>query len=174
MRKTCKNLSVAAGILLFLLSIVYAQSANSNFSAVRPSAESQSMQYAELQQPPVRPPVVIMQSVLPIMLPVVFFTRGSVVIDNDKYASTLAEILFMVNEYPKAKVIISAYSDPAGGTESNAAVVMGRAIAMRRYLTSHGVDSKRISFGYMGKERDLAGVSAYSELARRVEIVLEE
>ena len=172
-------MSVAAGILLFLLLIVHAQSSNSNFSVVRLSAESQSMQYAELQQPPVRPPavqppVVIMQSVLPIMLPVVFFARGSVVIDNDKYASTLAEILFMVNEYPKAKVIISAYSDPAGGTESNAAVVMGRAIAMRRYLTSHGVDSKRISFGYMGKERDLAGVSAYSELARRVEIVLEE
>jgi outer membrane protein OmpA-like peptidoglycan-associated protein len=108
------------------------------------------------------------------MTPVVYFNRGGTQINIERYALILEEILTLVNEYPEARVEISAYCDLTGGEEINKRVARGRANAMLQYLVNQGVDAKRISFGYLGKERVLTGAAAYSAAARRVEVVLTD
>lgn len=142
--------------------------------AMPPIIELPELELPLIQPPTVQPPVVVLQSSMPMMLSSVYFKRNSAWIDEEKYAVPLSGILALINEYPDAIIVISAYCDLTGTDKANKQVAKGRVDSMSKYLTRKGVGSKRIYSGYMGKEQVLTGPAAYSEAARRVEIVLKD
>ncbi len=107
-------------------------------------------------------------------MPMIHFPRNVMKIDTAQYAGQLQLILDIVNDSPEAGITINGYTDHTGSVSLNRSVGQRRAQSMVDYLVAHGVDRSRISIGYTGIDERLTGDAAYSEQARRVEVILNK
>jgi len=79
--------------------------------------------------------------------------------DFDKYdirsqdAETLKQNASLLTKYPNLKIQVEGHCDERGTTEYNLALGERRASAAKRYLTSLGIPSDRVSIISYGKER---------------------
>ncbi len=107
-------------------------------------------------------------------LPEIYFQRGHTVLNAKKYAQELAAIVAAAHQNPTTTLVISAYCDHTGTLKENEKIAEQRAESMSNYLLKQGIDPERISVGYLGIDTQLTGEAAYSEKARRVEVVLKD
>ncbi len=77
--------------------------------------------------------------------------------------SVLARKVNVLREYSGIRLRIEGHCDERGSNEYNLALGQRRAEAVRRYLTSHGLDADRFSTISFGEERP--AVDAHSEAA---------
>ena len=87
--------------------------------------------------------------------PVVYFQLNSSDLDSTA-KSALAEQAAWLRKNPQALIVIEGNCDERGTTEYNFALGERRANAARRYLTSNGVEAKRIRTISYGKEKPVA------------------
>lgn len=79
-----------------------------------------------------------------------------------------------LNQYPQYTVTIEGHADERGTREYNLALGARRAISVRSFLASHGVEASRIRTISYGKERPIAtcdDISCWSQ-NRRAQTVL--
>lgn len=76
---------------------------------------------------------------------------------------------------PKGKIVVEGHTDSAGSEETNRALSLERANAVRDALVENGVSDDRISVEGLGETRPIADNASQAGRAnnRRVEIVLE-
>ncbi len=84
----------------------------------------------------------------------------------------LDEIVFIMNQYKAAQFHIEGHTDSAGSAKSNLILSDNRANAVRKYLISKGIDSRRITAQGYGEENpiDTNRTPEGRENNRRVEI----
>ena len=105
-------------------------------------------------------------------LPSIHFVRGSMDIDEVKFARELREIVNVLNEFPDTEIRIHGYADHVGGEQINDTISFGRAEALRNYLVSQGIAVERIvDVKGFGRDPGLQGDAAYTVIARRAEVV---
>ena len=77
--------------------------------------------------------------------------------------------------YPDRDVLIEGHTDNVGSAQFNQVLSLQRAESVRRYLTEHGVQSRRLSVYGLGFERPVAGNQSAMgrQQNRRVEVVIE-
>ena len=68
-------------------------------------------------------------------------------------AGVIDRIAKILKEYPYIVVEIEGHTDPRANNDYNQRLGMRRAIAARKYLASHGIDSSRITIRSYGKSR---------------------
>lgn len=105
----------------------------------------------------------------------VLFEPGKAAIKKTAY-STLDKIVAAIKkDYSKKTIYVDGHTDadPIAKTkatwEDNWDLAAARANAVRRYLTSHGVDSKKVDLRAFGPNHPKGG----KETSRRVEIVVQ-
>jgi len=105
----------------------------------------------------------------------VLFEPGKAAIKKTAY-STLDKIVAAIKkDYSKKTIYVDGHTDadPIAKTkatwEDNCDLAAARANAVRRYLTSHGVDSKKVDLRAFGPNHPKGG----KETSRRVEIVVQ-
>ena len=105
----------------------------------------------------------------------VLFEPGKAAIKKTAY-STLDKIVAAIKkDYSKKTIYVDGHTDadPISRTkatwEDNWDLAAARANAVRRYLTSHGVDSKKVDLRAFGPNHPKGG----KETSRRVEIVVQ-
>ena len=107
---------------------------------------------------------------------------GSVIFASGKSAllpsarNKLSEVASaLASSDPKAKIVVEGHTDSSGSEETNRALSLERANAVRDALVSSGVAAERISVEGFGEARPIADNSSQAGRAnnRRVEIVLQ-
>ena len=88
---------------------------------------------------------------------------------------TLTEALKALNDLPTMRLQIEGYASPEGSAEYNRALSQKRAVAVRDYLTSRGIDTKRLTVTAYGEERLKFDTSneASRALNRRAALIIE-
>jgi outer membrane protein OmpA-like peptidoglycan-associated protein len=83
------------------------------------------------------------------------FVSGSTQLttDSDKTVTDLAQVL---QAYPSAQVQLTGHTDNTGNPQSNQALSLARANAVKNMLVNNGVASNRISTQGLGQERPIA------------------
>jgi len=79
-----------------------------------------------------------------------------------------------LNQYPKFTITVEGHADERGTREYNIALGARRADAVKRFLTSNGVDPRRMRTISFGKERPIAvcnDISCWSQ-NRRAQTIL--
>ena len=66
---------------------------------------------------------------------------------------TLTTALKALNDAPALHLHIEGYTSPEGSADYNMALGQRRAVAVRDYLTKHGIDSSRLTVTSYGEER---------------------
>lgn len=103
------------------------------------------------------------------------FVSGSTQLtpDSNKTVSDLAQVL---NAYPSAQVQLSGHTDNTGTPQSNQALSLDRANAVKAMLVSNGVAANRISTQGFGQERPLASNDTDQGRAqnRRIELTVTQ
>ncbi|MDO5572114.1 MAG: OmpA family protein [Bacteroidales bacterium] len=122
------------------------------------------------EEPKVEPAPVVKKTVLPEM-PSVHFVRNSSKIDTKKYASQLAEILKVLNEYPDTEVYILGYADKTGTVKINDRISLARAEALKTYLVQNGISANRIKKVEGEGVAPLSGEEVYSVAARKAVVL---
>ena len=89
---------------------------------------------------------------------VFFETDGSNLMADGR--STLARQAAWLKLYPHIRLIVEGHADERGTREYNIALGARRAMAVRAYLVSLGIDPKRLRTLSYGKERPVALCSA--------------
>ncbi|SDB60881.1 Outer membrane protein OmpA [Flavobacteriaceae bacterium MAR_2010_188] len=86
----------------------------------------------------------------------------------------LEDIIAILNEYPNSKFTVEGHTDSSGSDAYNMKLSDERAISVKDYLVSHGVDQFRLSSKGFGEERpiDTNNTRAGRANNRRVEINL--
>lgn len=86
----------------------------------------------------------------------------------------LEAILAILEEYPNSKFTIEGYTDSVGSEKSNLTLSENRALSVKEFLVSNGVDSFRLSSKGYGEDKPVADNNTRSGRAqnRRVEINL--
>jgi outer membrane protein OmpA-like peptidoglycan-associated protein len=97
--------------------------------------------------------------------------KSSITKDSEE---ALAAILAILDEYPTAKFSIDGHTDSVGSAKSNKSLSEARALSVKQYLVSNGVDEFRLSSMGYGEEKPIADNNTRSGRAknRRVEINL--
>lgn len=101
------------------------------------------------------------------------FDTGKSSITKDSEEALVA-ILAILDEYPTAKFSIDGHTDSVGSAKSNKSLSEARALSVKEYLVSNGVNEFRLSSTGYGEEKPIADNSSKSGRAknRRVEINL--
>lgn len=68
-----------------------------------------------------------------------------------KSVETCNAVLAFLNDYPLARIRISAHTDSRGSDQSNMALSDRRAAAVKKYLVDKGIDPSRIEAKYFGE-----------------------
>jgi len=86
----------------------------------------------------------------------------------------LSDIIAILNEYPNAKFTVDGHTDSTGSDSLNQRLSESRALSVKEYLTSHGIDGFRLSSAGYGETKPIASNSTRDGRAqnRRVEINL--
>ncbi len=86
----------------------------------------------------------------------------------------LMDIVEILNEYPEAKFTIEGHTDSSGSATYNEKLSDSRALSVKEYLTSHGVDEFRLTSKGFGEAKPIAPNNTKAGRAqnRRVEINL--
>ena len=99
------------------------------------------------------------------------FDKSNLTADSVKVLKTQAEWL---KANPEKKVVVEGHTDDRGTRDYNLALGERRAVAVKNYLISRGVDADRIRVISYGKERPAvvgANESAWSQNRRAVTVV---
>jgi outer membrane protein OmpA-like peptidoglycan-associated protein len=90
-------------------------------------------------------------------------------------AASLDKLVVFLNEYPDRGVAIEGHTDDVGSLEMNQTLSQHRADAVRSYLTSKGIQSRRLTAAGMGETQPIADNLSDSgrQQNRRVEVVIE-
>ncbi|MEO8961950.1 MAG: OmpA family protein, partial [Ginsengibacter sp.] len=91
-----------------------------------------------------------------IILKNVFFNTNKTDL-NPESITELDNVVTLMNENPKMKILISGYTDNVGQPEDNLKLSTGRAVSVVNYLLSKGVDNSRLSFKGFGDANPVAG-----------------
>jgi outer membrane protein OmpA-like peptidoglycan-associated protein len=88
--------------------------------------------------------------------------------------AVLADIIKILNEYPTAKFTVEGHTDSVGSDKLNQSLSEARALSVKDYLTSHGVDQFRLSSKGYGESNPIDTNNTTKGRAnnRRVEINL--
>ncbi len=89
-------------------------------------------------------------------------------------SSTLDKQAQWLNQYKNYRIMIEGHADERGTREYNIALGARRASIVVNYLTSKGVDARRITSKSFGKERPVAicnDISCWSQNRRAVTVV---
>lgn len=131
---------------------------------------------AELQgcPKPAAPPVEV-QKQLNTYAATVNFATGKAKITKESEA-VLDKIVDILNEYPDAKFSVDGHTDSQGRDSSNQRLSEARALSVKDYLTSHGVNEFRLSSKGFGESMPIADNKTRAGRAknRRVEINLSK
>ncbi|MEL4306966.1 OmpA family protein [Joostella sp. CR20] len=86
----------------------------------------------------------------------------------------LADIIGILNKYPNAKFTVDGHTDSTGSDSLNQRLSESRALSVKEYLVSHGIDGFRLSSAGYGETRPIASNATRDGRAqnRRVEINL--
>jgi outer membrane protein OmpA-like peptidoglycan-associated protein len=80
------------------------------------------------------------------------FDKSDIIDPSKKQLNSLADIL---NDFPDLSVTIGAHADKRGSQSYNQKLSQRRAQSVKEYLTSHGVNSSRITTHAYGKDKPL-------------------
>jgi outer membrane protein OmpA-like peptidoglycan-associated protein len=80
-----------------------------------------------------------------------------------------------LNTYPDRDVLIEGHTDNVGSAQFNQTLSLQRAESVRRYLTDHGIQNRRLTVAGLGLERPVAGNDSAMgrQQNRRVEVIIE-
>lgn len=103
---------------------------------------------------------------------ILFDTGKSSIKDASK--QVLSDIIAILNEYPSAKFTVEGHTDSVGSEKLNQSLSEARALSVKEYLVSNGVDEFRLSSKGYGEARpiDTNNTKAGRANNRRVEINL--
>ena len=106
-----------------------------------------------------------------IQLNKVYFARGTAELLDDSFEE-LDRVADMLNENPTVKIELAGHTDNQGSSKLNVKLSQDRVEKVKRYLSEHGVDAKRIKGkGYGGLKPVASNASEETrKLNRRVEI----
>ena len=101
----------------------------------------------------------------------VYFERGTSELLEESFAE-LDQVVDMMTENPTVKIELSGHTDNQGNSKLNIKLSQERVEKAKRYLTEHGIESKRIKGkGYGGTKPEASNASEETrKLNRRVEI----
>lgn len=104
----------------------------------------------------------------------VLFTTGSADLQGGSNRN-LEKLVDFLNTYPDRNVLIEGHTDNVGSAQFNQTLSLKRADSVRRYLTDHGVQSRRLTVSGLGLERPVAGNESAMgrQQNRRVEVIIE-
>ncbi|WP_273428386.1 OmpA family protein [Marinobacter sp.] len=104
----------------------------------------------------------------------VLFATGSADLQGGSNRN-LEKLVDFLNAYPERSVLIEGHTDNVGSAQFNQTLSLKRADSVRRYLTDHGVQSRRLSVSGLGLERPVAGNESAMgrQQNRRVEVIIE-
>lgn len=104
----------------------------------------------------------------------VLFATGSADLQSGSNRN-LGKLVDFLNAYPERSVLIEGHTDNVGSAQFNQTLSLKRADSVRRYLTDHGVQSRRLSVSGLGLERPVAGNESAMgrQQNRRVEVIIE-
>jgi len=108
-----------------------------------------------------------------IQLNKVYFERGTSELKEDSFEE-LDRVVDMMNENPSVKIELSGHTDNQGSSKLNVKLSQERVEKVKRYLSEHGVDDKRVKGkGYGGLKPVASNASEETrKLNRRVEITI--
>lgn len=86
----------------------------------------------------------------------------------------LAKLATFLNKYQDRNVLIEGYTDSVGGEDYNQALSQRRADAVKTYLTSNGVDARRVTASGKGEDSPVGdnATSTGRQQNRRVEVII--
>ncbi|MBW4933179.1 OmpA family protein [Marinobacter sp. F4206] len=104
----------------------------------------------------------------------VLFATGSADLQGGSNRN-LEKLVDFLNTYPDRDVLIEGHTDNVGSAQFNQSLSLKRADSVRRYLTDHGVQSRRLTVSGLGLERPVAGNESAMgrQQNRRVEVIIE-
>jgi outer membrane protein OmpA-like peptidoglycan-associated protein len=104
----------------------------------------------------------------------VLFATGSADLQGGSNRN-LEKLVDFLNTYPDRDVLIEGHTDNVGSAQFNQTLSLQRAESVRRYLTDHGVQDRRLTVSGLGLERPVAGneTAMGRQQNRRVEVVIE-
>jgi len=104
----------------------------------------------------------------------VLFATGSAALQGGSNRN-LEKLVDFLNSYPDRDVLIEGHTDNVGSAQFNQTLSLQRAESVHRYLTDHGVQSRRLTVSGLGLERPVASNESATgrQQNRRVEVVIE-
>ena len=93
---------------------------------------------------------------------------------NQTYIPELKHVLAMMQTYPTIQIEIQGHTDDIGSNEYNIALSEARALAVKKYFVTNGVNADRIKTRGLGKDLPIApnDTEEGRQLNRRTEIVI--
>lgn len=93
---------------------------------------------------------------------------------KEESQKVLADIIAILKKYPDAKFTVEGHTDSVGRASTNQSLSEARALSVRNYLVTNGIDAFRLSSRGYGEDRPIADnkTKAGQKQNRRVEINL--
>lgn len=104
----------------------------------------------------------------------VLFATGSAELQGGTNRN-LEKLVDFLKTYPDRDVLIEGHTDNVGSAQFNQTLSLQRAESVRRYLTDHGVQNRRLRVSGLGLDRPVAGNESAMgrQQNRRVEVIIE-
>ena len=103
----------------------------------------------------------------------VYFDTDSITLSAEAQ-QTLAGQAQWLNQYPQYRILLEGHADERGTREYNIGLGVQRAAGAKHFLTTRGVDPRRIKTVSFGKERPVevcANISCWSKNRRAVKVL---
>ena len=101
--------------------------------------------------------------------PVVYFAEGSSKIEQ-KEMDTLAWALEKMKRWPKKRIKVTGYTDSVGQPDKNLVLSKDRALEVKKYFTSNGIEADRITIAFKGEAEPVCSTNSCRNLNRRAEL----
>lgn len=103
----------------------------------------------------------------------VYFERGTSALLDESFPE-LESVIDMMNENPNVRIELAGHTDNQGNSKLNIQLSQERVDVVKRYLTEHGIDGKRIKGKGYGGTRPVASNASEEtrRLNRRVEFTI--
>ena len=91
------------------------------------------------------------------------------------YIPTLKQVVLLLKENKSATILLAGHADNVGTEEANDKLSLDRAIKIKKYLTSLGISSDRITVKSFGEKmpKFLNSSESGKQLNRRVEMFIK-